>query len=84
MCWPTRRTRVTSVDAGVMVDFGFRELGLHRISAWCIAENTASARVLERLSFRQEGRLRQNQYFKGQWWDTMLYAILAEEWKMSP
>ena len=38
-----------------MVDFGFRELGLRRISAWCIAENTASARVLERLGFRQEG-----------------------------
>ena len=67
-----------------MVDFEFRELGLRRISAWCIAENTASARVLERLGFRQEGRLRQNQYFKGQWWDTMLYAILAEEWKMLP
>ena len=67
-----------------MVDFGFRELVLRRISAWCIAENTASARVLERLGFRQEGRLRQNQYFKGQWWDTMLYAILAEEWKMLP
>ncbi|CAI8038109.1 Uncharacterized N-acetyltransferase p20 [Geodia barretti] len=53
--------------AGAMVDFGFLELGLHRISSWCIAENTASARVLERLGFRLEGRLRQNQYFKDQW-----------------
>ena len=43
-----------------MVNFGFRELGLHRISSWCIADNTASARVLERLGFQQEGvRLRQ-------------------------
>ena len=67
-----------------MVDFGFRELGLRRISSWCIAENTASARVLERLGFRQEVRLRQNQYFKGQWWDTLLYAVLAEEWKVLP
>lgn len=67
--------------AGAMVDFGFRELGLHRISSWCIAENTASARVLERLGFRQEGRQRQNEHFKGEWWDTLLYAILSEEWK---
>jgi ribosomal-protein-alanine N-acetyltransferase len=67
-----------------MVDFGFRELGLRRISSWCIAENTASARVLERLGFRQEGRLRQDQYFKCQWWDTLLYAVLAEEWKVLP
>ena len=48
-----------------MVNFGFRELGLGRISSWCIADNTASARVLERLGFRQEGRLRRNEYFKG-------------------
>ena len=67
--------------ARAMVDFGFRELGLHRISSWCIAGNTASARVLERLGFRQEGRLRHKEYFKGQWWDTLLYASLVNEWK---
>jgi RimJ/RimL family protein N-acetyltransferase len=67
--------------ARAMVDFGFRELGLHRISSWCIADNTASARVLERLGFRQEGRLRHNEYFKRQWWDTLLYALLVDEWK---
>jgi RimJ/RimL family protein N-acetyltransferase len=69
--------------AAAMVDFGFRELGLHRISSWCIADNTASVGVLERLGFRQEGRLRQNEYFKGQWWDTLLYAMLLDEWESS-
>jgi RimJ/RimL family protein N-acetyltransferase len=64
-----------------MVDFGFRELALDRVSSWCIAENIASARVLERLGFRQEGRLRRNEFFKGRWWDTLLYALLREEWK---
>ena len=67
--------------ARAMVDFGFRELGLRRISSWCIADNIASARVLERLGFRQEGRLRRNEFFKGRWWDTLLYALLAEEWQ---
>ncbi|MFQ6020265.1 MAG: GNAT family N-acetyltransferase, partial [Dehalococcoidia bacterium] len=41
-----------------IVDFGFRELGLHRISSWCIADNAASARVLEKVGLRLEGRLR--------------------------
>ena len=67
--------------ARAMVNFGFRELGLRRISSWCIADNAASARVLERLGFRQEGRLRSNEFFKGRWWDTLLYALLAEEWQ---
>lgn len=66
--------------AGAMVKFGFGELALERISSWCIGDNIASARVLERLGFRQEGLLRRNEYFKGRWWDTLLYAQLRYEW----
>jgi len=63
-----------------VVDFGFRKLLLHRISSWCIAENTASARVLERLGLQLEGRLRENDYFKGRWWDTLVYGLLESQW----
>ena len=66
-----------------MVDFGFRELGLHRISSRCIADNAASARVLEKVGLRLEGRLRENEYFKGRWWDTLLYGLLESEWRAS-
>ncbi len=64
-----------------MVDFGFRTLGLYRLSSWCIAENTASARVLEKAGFKLEGRLRENECFKGRRWDTLLYGLLKEEWE---
>jgi len=67
--------------ARAMVDFGFRGLGLHRVSSWCIAENTASARVLERTGLRLEGRLRENAFFKDRWWDTLLYGLLESEWR---
>jgi RimJ/RimL family protein N-acetyltransferase len=66
--------------ARTMVDFGFRELDLHRISSWCIADNVASARVLEKTGLRLEGRLRENEHFKGRWWDTLLFGVLREEW----
>ena len=66
-----------------IVNFGFRELRLHRISSWCIANNAASARVLERVGLRLEGRLRENEYFKGRWWDTLLYGLLESEWRTS-
>jgi len=66
-----------------IVDFGFRELELHRISSWCIADNAASARVLERVGLRPEGRLRENEHFKGRWWDTLLYGLLETEWRAS-
>jgi len=63
------------------LSFGFSEMQLHRIAAWCIAENTGSARVLEKLGMRQEGRLREHDYFKGRWWDVLLYGILHNEWQ---
>jgi RimJ/RimL family protein N-acetyltransferase len=55
-------------------------LGLHRISSWCIADNTASTRVLEKAGFKLEGRLREHEYFKDRWWDRLLFGILEHEW----
>ena len=73
-----------SEAAGALLAFGFQELGLHRIWAWCIAENIASARVLEKIGMRQEGHLRENEWMKDHWWDTLLYAILEDEWQTRP
>ena len=66
--------------AEAIVKFGFGELKLHRIAAWCIAENTASSHVLEKLGMRLEGRLREQEWLKGRWWDALLYAILDREY----
>ncbi len=59
-----------------LVEFGFGELGLHRISSWCVADNTASARVLEKAGMTLEGRLVENEYFKGRRRDTLLYGLV--------
>ncbi|HEX5691690.1 MAG TPA: GNAT family N-acetyltransferase [Roseiflexaceae bacterium] len=41
----------------------------------------ASAHVMEKLGMRREGHLVQNYYTKKRWWDSVVYAILAEEWR---
>jgi [ribosomal protein S5]-alanine N-acetyltransferase len=64
-----------------MLQFGFQSLGLHRISDFCDPENQASIRVMEKVGMRREGHLVQNHYTKGRWWDSVVYAILAEEWR---
>ena len=68
--------------AHAMVDFGFQHFGVHRIWADCVAENTGSAHVLEKLGMKLEGRLREKEYFKGKYWDALLYAILEQEWEI--
>jgi RimJ/RimL family protein N-acetyltransferase len=67
--------------ARAMLAFGFEELRLHRIWASCLAENVASARVLEKLGLQQEGRLRDDIWMKGHWWDTLVYGMIESEWQ---
>lgn len=67
--------------AETLLTFGFQALRLHRIWAWCVAENHGSAHVLEKIGMQQEGRLRENRWMKDRWWDTVLYALLEQEWQ---
>jgi [ribosomal protein S5]-alanine N-acetyltransferase len=67
--------------ARAVVHFGFTQLRVHRIHADCVADNLASARVLEKIGMTLEGCLRENQYYKGRWWDTLLYAMLESDWR---
>lgn len=79
---PTFWSRGYATEAArAVLDFGFTHMNLHRISAFCVADNVGSAHVLEKLGMRQEGRLREHQYYKDRWWDTLMYAILYEEWQ---
>ena len=63
-----------------LLDFGFRELRLHRIWADCDPANAASIRVLEKLGMRREGHLIENVWIKGAWMDSLIFAILNREW----
>ena len=67
--------------AAAMRDFAFGVLGVHRLWASCVADNAASARVLAKLGMVFEGRLRQNEFYKGRWWDELVFAMLEEEWR---
>lgn len=64
---------------GAMIAFGFERMGLNRIEARCIAENAASARVMEKAGMTYEGTLRQREFIKGAYRDMKLYAILRSE-----
>ena len=64
-----------------MAEFAFRELGVRRLSSWCIADNAASARVLEKLGMSQECRLSAAEHFKGRDWDTLLFGMTRERWE---
>lgn len=64
---------------GGVVDRLFELTGVHRIEATIDPDNYASARVLERLGFRYEGRAVQAVQVRGQWCDEDRYALLAAD-----
>ncbi|MEZ4864125.1 MAG: GNAT family N-acetyltransferase [Caldilineaceae bacterium] len=63
-----------------LLNYLFRELQLHRVSAICDVRNHASIRLLERLGLRREGHTLQAFWNHGEWVDEYLYAILRSEW----
>lgn len=65
-----------------VLDHLFGELGLHRAIAITDARNDRAQRLLGRLGFRREGHFLQNVFFKGEWGDEMLFALLASEWSL--
>ena len=71
----------TTEAAHAIVDFGFSKFNLHRIWSWCVADTLGSAHVLEKLGMKLEGRLREKEFYKGRWWDTLMYGMLADEWQ---
>ncbi|WJH37287.1 GNAT family N-acetyltransferase [Paenibacillus sp. CC-CFT747] len=62
-----------------VLDFAFREAGLHRIEAGAKPSNPGSLRVLEKAGFQKEGLARQNVKINGKWEDHVMYAILASD-----
>ncbi|MBD2613091.1 MAG: GNAT family N-acetyltransferase [Nostoc sp. ZfuVER08] len=69
--------------AQTIVKFGFEELKMHHLWSWCVAENIASLRVLEKIGMHRETHLREKELIKGRWYDNFIYAILENEWKTS-
>jgi RimJ/RimL family protein N-acetyltransferase len=65
-----------------MLAFAFQTLPLQRVWAQCLAENTASVRVLERLGMRQERCQRPQQtWMQPRRWDQVVYTINRAEWQ---
>lgn len=64
----------------VIVDYGFREMGLHRIQLAVAPFNRAGIRAYEKAGFVEEGRHRDAVWHDGRWYDEVLMSLLDHEW----
>jgi RimJ/RimL family protein N-acetyltransferase len=65
----------------LMVQYAFDTLNLHRVGLNVHEFNARGLRVYEKVGFQPEGRLRQDQFREGRYWDTIVMGILRDEWR---
>jgi ribosomal-protein-alanine N-acetyltransferase len=66
-----------------IIDLGFMEMGLNRIEAVIMPENSASIKLLEKLGFHNEGILKEYENWgsKGLT-DLCMLALLRKAWEV--
>jgi len=67
--------------AYLLFEYGFRELGLHRIWAEVYSNATEILAIDEKLGFKTEGIMRESYWNDGQWWDSHIISVLDSEWR---
>jgi diamine N-acetyltransferase len=65
----------------LMVRYAFDTLNLNRVWLHVYEDNEHALHVYPKVGFRIEGRLRQSFFRDGRYWDTLVMAVLREEWK---
>jgi ribosomal-protein-alanine N-acetyltransferase len=60
--------------------WGFQTMALNRIDAQVHPNNLRSVKLLHRLRFEEEGRLRQAAYWSNRFHDMLQFSLLREDW----
>jgi UDP-4-amino-4,6-dideoxy-N-acetyl-beta-L-altrosamine N-acetyltransferase len=64
---------------GLVMRYAFQSLNLNRLWLHVYEYNPRAIHVYEKLGFRAEGRLRQDTFREGRYWDTIVMGALREE-----
>ena len=72
------RQGILSEALPAVINFGFKEMGLHSICANINPENNASRQLLRKHGFVKEAYFREDYYFNGKFLDSEIYGLLNE------
>jgi RimJ/RimL family protein N-acetyltransferase len=66
---------------GLVLDYGFESWNLHRIWLETSSDNERGQRCYRACGFVEEGRLREHEWKRGRYVDTVVMGILRGEWE---
>ena len=62
-----------------LVEYAFDEMKLHSVEAVIDPDNGASEKVLQKCNFVKEAHFRENEFYGGKFWDSVIYSILNKK-----
>lgn len=65
----------------LLLSYAFEDLDLHAVSATIFEGNTRSTRAVEKQGYHLAGRLTATQHIRGEFCNTLVYAISSSDWK---
>lgn len=66
-----------------VIDFGFKEFGLHSIEANVNPNNLSSIKLLEKFGFSREAYFREDYFYNGKFLDSAIYSLLETDYENS-
>lgn len=63
----------------LILDYGFNYMNLHSVKLSLLSFNERALKCYKKCGFKEAGRLRENRYINGKYYDTIYMDILAEE-----
>jgi len=71
---------MTEVLAWVL-NYGFKEMNLHRVEAFVGTDNVASLKLLDKFGFKKEGHAKEHSDTNNCFEDSLLFALLAQDFQ---
>jgi RimJ/RimL family protein N-acetyltransferase len=65
----------------LLMEYAFAALNLHRVTLQVFEYNERAIRTYEKLGFRKEGVMREENYCNGRYWDTIVMGLLRQDWE---
>lgn len=72
---------IVSKCVKTLIEYGFGELKLHRITIKCNSKNSKSAALPKRFGFTHEGTIREDRFDGEEYSSTELFGLLSGEYK---
>lgn len=64
----------------LLFDYGFKELGLNKIWTETYEFDEKKKKLYKKLNLKQDGILRENYFFDGRYWDSIIISMLANSY----